>query len=182
MWYSPEWAHIVSLRTEALEYISEALKRGVTKEELKAAVAHGMKESSTASVDALVFAGSDETAKDFRKAIVEANEAFLQKYPVLLTLDLASEEGTCALTPARIDGVIDNVDAILADQKASALYKSSGRTPPCGSWWQVAKLLACAATAGVVCAPGGPGGLLFCGWGCWCMLCNENSDLADLMC
>ena len=47
----------------------------------------------------------------------------------------------------------------------------------CGSRWQQVILLACMAAAGSTC--GAVAAL--CGWGCWCMLCTENSAVFDAM-
>jgi hypothetical protein len=54
-----------------------------------------------------------------------------------------------------------------------------GDSPTCGSWWQQAKLITCAALCSVSTAGAGT---VLCGWACWCMLCPTNSELSKIIC
>jgi len=57
--------------------------------------------------------------------------------------------------------------------------REMGSSPTCGSYWQQAKLLAC---AGLCSASTLSVGTVLCGWACWCMLCKENSSLSEVIC
>ena len=65
----------------------------------------------------------------------------------------------------------------------SRLKSDPGDGPPCGSIWNIIKLEACALGCGIVIGTATlGGGLLFCGWMCWCTFCTINSDLAIILC
>ncbi len=185
IWYSPEWRSIVELRNESLNIISQAVGRGVTKEELKDAIAIDRNSEQAINLDNLVFQ-DPQRKEEFRNSTLIARKAFVDKYPQILTIS-SNEDNECSLTHAQSHSIIDNIDVVLEQHEH---YYTLGKNmegvdpelPPCGSWWQVGKLMACAAGASFGCAGGGPAGLVLCGWGCWCMLCNENSAVADAIC
>ena len=187
MWQSPEWRAMMDIKRESLEFISQAIERGVTKEELKAAIATDFNlEGANSRFDDLVFQDPN-TVDELRNSILGARKAFVDKYPQILTINLnevLDEDGRCELTHDQSYRMIDNIDIVLEEHDSRySLYKGGvDDLPPCGSWWNVAKLVSCATLASFGCGPGGPAALTLCGWGCWCMLCTENSALANAIC
>jgi hypothetical protein len=105
----------------------------------------------------------------------EATKALYNKFPILNTIISESPE---ALTKENIEKFYFNINRVEL-RKSSLANNESNDEPVCGSYWQQVKLIACAtgcsfATAGVA--------TVLCGWACWCMLCSENSVVADTLC
>ena len=104
-----------------------------------------------------------------------ATKALYKRFPVLKNIIPESTEGLSK----------ESIESFYMNIYRNELIKSSlgnsevSDEPVCGSYWQQVKLLACAtgcsfATAGI--------GTALCGWACWCMLCTENSSVADAIC
>lgn len=107
--------------------------------------------------------------------LTDATKSLYKKFPVLNTI---ISEDTEELSKGNIERFFINV-ARSELSKSSLGNSGECDEPVCGSYWQQVKLLACAtgcsfATAGV--------GTVLCGWACWCMLCSENSAVADAIC
>ena len=181
MWYSPEWQRIVDQRRESLEFISQAIERGITKQELKYALKTDLNSQGVSSnFDDLVFPDSDTTER-FRNSISESRKAFVDKYPQILTIE-PDGNAECDLTENQTYRVIDNIDAILEQHdRRYALNKTTGTNCPecgdnppeivCGSWWNIARLIACNGLASFC---GGPT-VVLCAWGCWCEFCDQST-------
>lgn len=110
----------------------------------------------------------------------ETLERIVSVYPVLLKL-AEEEDRPCAIADqesvARFFDRLESDALESGDPFTSNLASVIADEPVCGSHWQQAKLLACSAAASFC----GPTALL-CGWGCWCMLCGDNSAVADAIC
>ena len=108
--------------------------------------------------------------------LTDATKDLYKKFPVLHTI---IPEGAEELSKESVERFYTN---IYRNELSKSSLENSGHCkdePVCGSYWQQVKLLACAtacsfATAGV--------GTALCGWACWCMLCSENSAVADVIC
>ena len=185
MWYSPEWQNVMDQRRKSLEFISQAIERGVTTQELKDALKTDLSsQGASSNFDDLVFPDSD-TKEKFRNSISKSRKAFVDKYPQILTIQ-SNDNADCDLTENQTYSVIDNVDVILEQSLYTGVQRKThddgldgiSSPPPCGSWWNVAKLAGCNALASFC---GGPT-VVLCAWGCWCQFCNENSTVAEWIC
>lgn len=107
--------------------------------------------------------------------LTNATKAVYNKFPVLNTI---TSKGAEELSKGSIERFYMNISKGELSKSSLENGKKSAE-PVCGSYWQQVKLLACATgcsfvTAGV--------GTPLCGWACWCMLCTENSMVADVIC
>jgi hypothetical protein len=107
--------------------------------------------------------------------LADATKALYNRFPVLHKI---TSQGAGELSKESVERFFVNVSR---NELSKSSLGNSGVSdePVCGSYWQQVKLLACAAgcsfaTAGV--------GTALCGWACWCMLCTENSAVADVIC
>lgn len=177
-------ARVIALSTEATAFLAlydewkervEAAKaRGVTVDEMKALVAS----QNNAELNAILF-GGEASANAFVLRKQAATTQLIKTYPELATVDTRGGVEACkAADPVLTQRLIEGKEAT---STAMAMQQDES-TPTCRSYWQQVKLLACAAAAGITCAPGGPASQAFCGWGCWCMLCTENSAVAEIIC
>lgn len=108
--------------------------------------------------------------------LAEATKALYKKFPVLNTI---IPEGAEELSKENIERFYMNIYNSELSKSSNVIIGQYKDEPVCGSYWQQVKLLACAtacsfATVGV--------GTVLCGWACWCMLCPENSAVANVIC
>lgn len=152
-----ETAALLAISEGFLRRVEAALAAGMTVAELRE-----MRAQSDDGGLGLVLFGSAEAADHFRQGLAIATNRVAERFPVLRDPNLVLD----ACQPLDIGPVsLEGVGQVSGDTL-------------CGSYWQQVKLAACAVGAQVACGPG----YFFCAWGCWCMLCNENSAVADVMC
>ncbi len=107
----------------------------------------------------------------FQESVFNAHNAFINKYPKILKIDV-HDMADCDLTESQTHDIIDNIDQ---HDRHIALSKTFDDRPEItrGGWGNLGKLLVCNAIASFGC--GGPPGLILCGWGCWCMFCQQSA-------
>lgn len=148
---------LLHYRTEA---VASAIQRGVQRDRLRRAV-----EADDRDWLATELFGSVEAGTTYAERLEEARVTFVNAH-------------------AEVRQVVENPGTQITacdqpeDRAATLMVASLAAEPTCGSYWQQAKLLVCTAASGAVCGPGS----LMRAWGCWCTLCSDNSELADLMC
>jgi hypothetical protein len=165
---------VFELYSESLDLLNAAIARGIPAERMGQLYLEGSPEFSQ-----LVF-GSDEVALQWEERRANALNALVKEFPVLKRL---AEDGAtaCPVTDResikRLFASLESRQSSVGNVEPANLSASMAEGPVCGSYWQQAKLLACSAAASFC----GPTALL-CGWGCWCMLCKDNSAIADTFC
>jgi hypothetical protein len=106
----------------------------------------------------------------------EAHNNLCKKFPILYQIQT---ESFSEILDVQVATFFDKLETGDFSSTIENYYALKSGEITCGSYWQQVKLAACAsgcsfATAGI--------GTPLCGWACWCMLCNENSDVADIIC
>jgi len=162
---SPEAAAFLSLYGEWKDHVVAAKQRGVPTSDLQEMAARHDAELGT------VLFGNQANVESFSERKQAAIAGLMEAYPELAKFNVENESEACKTTDPIITRNI--IERAGGEEGNSAQQRQA--EVPCGSYWQTVKLLACAAAAGVVCSEGGPGGVLFCGWGCWCMLCPDSA-------
>jgi len=172
---SKEFREYFDLRYDFLERAIYLINSGISAEKLTEICLSSIF-SDEQDVFFKTFYSSTEEGHAYMLQLSEAHNNLYKKFPVLYqiqteSLSEISDVQVIAffnkLEAGDFYGTIDNYPAL----------KSGEIT--CGSYWQQVKLAACStacsfATAGI--------GTPLCGWACWCMLCDENSVVADIIC
>lgn len=124
--------------------------------------------------------GSYHNGKLFMNNLQNARDKLFSTFPVISDIKVNNRVN---FTETEILTSLSNI-SYRASLPENCMKSHSENTeeeegPVCGSYWQVVKLAACsAACSGATSGIGTP----LCGWACWCMLCNENSAVADTIC
>ena len=101
-----------------------------------------------------------------------------KKFPILNLLNNKTDGSLSEIKIATFyENLASNIDKIYGNNFGSQLKVEPEIV--CGSYWQQVKLAACSGTCGI--ATAGAASVL-CLWGCWCMLCTENSAVYDAIC
>lgn len=172
---SKEFIEYFDLRYDFMERAIYLINSGFSAEELTEICLSSI-HTGNHDVFYKTFYNSIEEGQEYMLRLNEAHNNLNKKFPVLhqiqtenftYTQDVQVVSFFNKLETGYFLGTIENYNTL-----------KSGEVT-CGSYWQQVKLAACAtgcsfATAGVA-TP-------LCGWACWCMLCNENSEVADLIC
>ncbi len=165
-----------NLRFEFLSNVENAIKNGFSVSLLTELSMVAITDHDVEPFYTIVF--DDHCEGEFYVArLAEATTALYKKFPVLNTV---VPVGTEELSKENIERLYMNIyNRTLSKSLTMESDPYEMDEPVCGSYWQQVKLLACAsacsfATAGV--------GTALCGWACWCMLCTENSAVADAIC
>ncbi len=122
------------------------------------------------------FFGSCDEGENYNAGLIEAKINLLNKFPVL---DLMFSEYEGDMPEIEISNFFNNIELNYCDVDQPDMIPQKKGEVVCGSYWNQVKLAACAglcsfSTAGA--------GTALCGWACWCMLCTENSSVADVIC
>lgn len=180
---SSEFQELLTLKILFLKRTVELLENGYSAEELFEISMLSMNEGNHKQFYE-VFFDSNSEGVHFIEKLQEAQFNLFDKHPVLMTINAECEK---TLSEDRAlsfySGLEQSPETILdfyTNTKSETTDLSD--TPNklvCGSHWAQVKLLTCAGLCGV--ATVGAGAAL-CGWACWCMLCTENSAVADAIC
>lgn len=173
---SQEYQTYFNLRYEFLIYVDNAIRNGFSVSFLTDLSIKSIREQENEAIYKAIFNDYFE-GESYIERLTDAKEALYWKFPVLNTI---ISEGAEELSKENVEKFYMNI----SQKEFSKTLLEKGMEveddgPVCGSYWQQVKLVACAgvcsfATAGI--------GTPLCGWACWCMLCNENSSLADVIC
>lgn len=179
---SKEAQKLITLQNTFLDKIKIALKKGYTMEELKTAAIKAVEKKDQKEFMSAIF-GSEIEGNDFVTELEKSRKDFLIKFPFF---EKNSQHVTCVecqkATTLEINSFfskfkiydrnrLKNLPNGIAYSMAEEVEEIDGGGPVCGSYWQQAKLIACAA----LCSASTVGvGTVLCGWACWCMLCPES--------
>jgi len=168
---SPEGRVFIAIAQEPRQKAEAAVARGVKARHLRDLADQG----DDIELGRILF-GNVRAALAYGRRFEAARTRFLSAYPEIATLSMDSSDGASC---AQDEGAATSPSMVMAmwDEEDEEPEEYDAEPPTCGSYWQQVKLAACAAAASWC----GPTSLL-CAWGCWCMLCSENSDLAEVMC
>jgi hypothetical protein len=194
---SNEAKQVFKKRSEFLQYLNGAFLKGTSVEDLKAlsieALQSEVKEKQWLE---LVF-GDVKSGKSFIQEFENAIKASNSKFPEIAAIN----EGLSVDMDASIDNLFNNfaghfevennmLAAALPPSDSTLIDPDSTGTggdpdpllaglPPCGNLGNRIKLYACATLVGA--STGGLGSALGL-WACWCLFCDRNSAVADLIC
>lgn len=171
---SKECQTYFDLRLEFLTNVENAIRNGSSVSLLTDLSMAAIRDQNLEPFYNVIFDDYCEGAS-YVERLTAATTDLYKKFPVLKTI---APEGSEELSKGNIERFYLSISRKELS-KSSQANIGDGDEPVCGSYWQQVKLLACAtacsfATAGV--------GTALCGWACWCMLCSENSAVADAIC
>ncbi|WP_124245509.1 hypothetical protein [Cyclonatronum proteinivorum] len=151
------------------------MNKDIAIEELVEVSLLSLNEDDNTAFFEIVF-GSYQNGNNFIKKIEKSRDILFEAYPILGNIETSNRT---TFNEGDLQNYFTNLSTGLSDTGGCwALQEDdSGDGPLCGSNWQIVKLAICAAG----CSFTGPG-VPICGWACWCMLCPENSGLADAIC
>ena len=184
---SSEAQKVITLQDEILFKIKNAVSKGISLKQIESAALRAVTSRKDEEEFLKLVFGSASEGYVFLKQLKLSREEYLNKNPIFLknTTQISCKE--CQNTSVQeVKAFFKNINAyhkrtfqMIYENSISPYRMELQDIPPCGSYWQQAKLLACvslcsASTAGA--------GLVLCGWACWCMLCPEDSSLAEAIC
>ena len=189
---SEELARLDSLRKDVLDRIDDALDRGVDEEELTDAFKDVLNETHNADSTAGEYLFQSNASADvYEEEVLAAHEALIAAYPLLINDDPDDMEDpdfggifntgapeVCEITDESIGDFFAHFDAIYEHETGSSAQEEDAF---CGGWRNQLRLVGCLTLCGVA-APAGGAVAALCAWGCWCMLCTENSVVANVIC
>lgn len=190
---SNEAKELINAQNEFLDKVKAAVKSGKTLQQLKDAITLEMVDPKTEAFTKIVFNSKAEW-EAYLKRLTVARVAYLQANEVFRLNTSSFTCSSCNVSEKEqvsrffrnfnvyYDRKLKVIDSKMSSGKGnsvSIIEPDPGDGPTCGSYWQQAKLLACATACSF--STGGIGTPL-CGWACWCMLCPTNSATADLIC
>lgn len=172
--FSDEYQEYFALKYEFLNRVEAALQNGYSASLLTEISLASINQENHELFYQILFNEYSE-GEHYVEELSKAHYNLYNKFPVLNSI-YQDNEGT--LSEHQISHFYNNLEERGIDIKAITL-SSKDKEIVCGSYWQQVKLLACAGLCGA--ATAGAGAVL-CGWACWCMLCSENSGVADAIC
>ena len=154
-----EWSRMVALRIEGLQLLSDAMKRGVAKEEVMASIRAGYEDgaddkTSGDRISAIMF-DNEANAQAYAREIRNARTDFLERFPNLTGPDSA-ESASCSS------------EAALSNDRLEAFVNLVASGGPEGGWEALPQQLGIA-------MPGTPN-FLFCEWQYICIFCDRSVD------
>ena len=180
MWESPERTYLVGLQLHGIRLISEALSRGVPKDQLAASFQQAASGDPEAS-DELLFDDAED-GEVYRAAILEAKQALLDRFPELqVNADCVGTETVCSSASSNQDvehffgriGSNGDLDSVIEVMEFKLLRQAA----PCGGWLGGFGFLKCTAA----CTSQIANGIAYaeCLWNCLCQYCPDMQGEAS---
>ncbi|PKD42898.1 hypothetical protein [Rhodohalobacter barkolensis] len=176
---SKEFQKFYSLNLEYFDQIKSSFRKGYTIDQLTEAGIRSYNRNDHKLFYEIIF-DSHIKGQEFITELQNARTQLYKKFPILNQVEATKNtdftDSNIRAFFSKVENSAQNTNSFMLNTEPE---EDEGDTPVCGSSWQQVKVLACSAGCGV--ATGGVGAAI-CGWGCWCMLCTENSGLADMIC
>lgn len=172
---SAEFKTYFALRFDFLNRVSDLLNKGYDAEFLSQVCFASINENQ----HDLFYETFFDSCFEGERYIVELSQAHQNLYNKFPVLQWIGTESDGNLSADDVKEFFLNIELNLNDGISGELIPLKKGQVVCGSYWNQVKLAGCAGLCSVSTAGAGTA---LCGWACWCMLCTENSSVADVIC
>jgi hypothetical protein len=172
---SPEYQQYMDIKYEFLDRVISLLDSGYTTSFLSGATITSMEEENH-DLFYETFFDRPEQGEAYIFALKSAYANLMNTFPVL---NMINPDNSSYMGEDDVSAFFKTVDSNRSGYSITKNTHLKNGEIVCGSYWQQVKLLAC---VGVCSASTAGAGAVVCGWSCWCMLCTENSAVADIIC